>query len=350
MKISSKDPWLAVNFSMFFPGIGQFYAGKPIKGVIFCAYQTGLLAIAFWSIFFPDGNTVTGLIELCIATVFYSINILDAHLCVYRQQDDPTLEKIPRQQKNPWFAVCISRVLPGLGQLYIDKAVSGILFLTATLFLLKLDDFFASLLVIPPLLKAISTYHAYITFPHQKTPFYRSLIAVMAGAIFLWGLFWSHVPQWLNQRMFLIPSESMVPTLQKGDRIFVQPFYGDLPQRGDIVVFRPTSAIEVLDDEAARDDNLYYVKRLIGKPGETLRIDNGIVYINEQPLQESYIAAPPNYQWGPETIPANSYFVMGDNRNDSFDSHIWGFLPREYLFGKAYKIYWPPQRVRSLLK
>jgi signal peptidase I len=335
---------------MFFPGIGQFYAGKPIAGAIFLISQIWLLAIAVQSIFGADGNTVTGLIELCIATAFYWINILDAHLSVYQQYRDPTLEKIPRKRKNPWFAVCVSRVLPGLGQLYIDQSVLGILFLSATLFLLKLDDFFASLLIIPPLIKAVSTYHAYITFPHRQKPFYRSLIAVMAGLIFLGGVFWSHVPLWLNQRMFFIPSESMKPTLQKGDRIFVDKYEGNLPKRGDIIVFRPSETIKSLDKEAALDENLYYVKRLIAKPGDTVRIDNGIVYINEQPLKEDYIATPINYQLGPEIVPANSYFVLGDNRNNSFDSHIWGFLPKEFLFGKAYKIYWPPSRISSLLK
>jgi signal peptidase I len=141
-----------------------------------------------------------------------------------------------------------------------------------------------------------------------------------------------------------------VPTLQKGDRFFVAKYDGKLPQRGDIVAFKPSETIKALDDEAARDDSIYYVKRLIAKPGDTVRIANGIVYINDRPLKEDYIAEPPNYQWGPATVPVNSYFVMGDNRNDSFDSHLWGFLPQQYLFGKAYKIYWPPNRVRSLLQ
>lgn len=345
-----KDPWLAVNFSMFFPGIGQFYAGQPLKGTIFFISQIGLIAIALLSIFSPNGNTITGLIELGIAAIFYLINLLDAHLCVYRQRHDPTLEKIPRKQKNPWFAVCVSRVLPGLGQLYSDQSVIGLLFLATTLFLLKLDDYFSSLLIFPPLLAAAATYHSYITFPQRKTPLSRSLVAVMAGLIFFGGLIWSYLPPWLNQQLFVIPSESMQPTLQVGDRILVDPFDGDLPKTGDIVVFKPSETIKESDRDAAQSENVYYVKRLIAKPGETVRIENGMVYINGQPLKEDYIAAPPSYQWGPKIVPANSYFMLGDNRNDSFDSHFWGFLPKEYLFGKAYKIYWPPGRIKSLLK
>jgi signal peptidase I len=350
VKTNNKDPWLAVNFSMFFPGLGQWYAGKPIAGIVFFITQIILLALALWSIFAPAGNTVIGLIELAIAVIFYAINILNAHLSVYYQHGNPSLEKIPRKHKNPWFAVCVSRVLPGLGQLYTDQAVSGLLFLTATLFLLKLDDFYTPLLIIPPLIKAISTYHAYITFPEEKkTPFYRSLVAVMAGLLFCWGTIWSQIPPWLNQRMFLIPSQSMVPTLQKGDRIFVKPLENELPKVGNIVVFQPPAKLKALDEESANQDNVYYVKRLIATPGDIVRIENGIVYINDRPLKENYIAEPPEYKWGPQTVPADSYFVLGDNRNDSFDSHLWGFLPKEYLFGKAYKIYWPPERVRSLL-
>jgi signal peptidase I len=350
VKINHKDPWLAVNLSMFFPGIGQVYAGNLSKGIAFFATQIGLLAIAFWSLFNADGNTVTGAIELGIAAIVYLVNILDAHLCVYRQREHEIPEKIPRKHKNAWFAVFVSRILPGLGQIYTNKSISGLLFLVSTLFLLKLDDYFSALLVIPPLLTASATYHAYITFPQRHKSSYRSLVAAMAGLVFLGGMAWSYIPPWLNQRMFLIPSESMVPTLQKGDRIFVSKFHDYLPQTGDIVVFKPSEAIKTLDDDPSDNlENVYYVKRVIGKPGESIRIDNGIVYINDRALKEDYIASPPDYQWGPQVVPSNSYLLLGDNRNDSFDSHIWGFLPKNYLFGKAYKIYWPPKRVRSLL-
>jgi signal peptidase I len=355
VKSSYKDPWLAVNLSMFFPGIGQWYAGKPIRGVVYAIAEIILLAIASFSLFSADGNTFHGLIELGSAIVFYFISILDAHLSVYLQPGNPHTEKIPRTKKNPWFAVCVSRILPGLGHLYSQKAILGTLFLVSALFLLKLDDYYASLLIFTPLLAAIATYHAYISFPLPKSSSSRSLVAIMAGLIFFSGLAWSYVPPWINQRMFLIPSASMVPTLQKGDRIFVERIYENppqnLPHRGNIVVFHPSEALRKLDDEIAENDNnVYYVKRLIGEPGDTIKVERGTVYVNGQPLLEDYIAAPPDYQLDAIVVPPKNYFVLGDNRNDSLDSHIWGFLPQKNLFGKAYKIYWPPQRSRSLLK
>ncbi len=90
------------------------------------------------------------------------------------------------------------------------------------------------------------------------------------------------------------------------------------------------------------------MKRLIGLPGQTVEIRDGVVYIDGAALTEAYLQDPPIYQWGPEVVPLNSYFVLGDNRNDSVDSHLWGYVPAANLLGKAYKIYWPPNRIQAL--
>ena len=83
-------------------------------------------------------------------------------------------------------------------------------------------------------------------------------------------------------------------------------------------------------------------------PGQKGAIREGHVLVNNIPLVEDYINATADYRWGPQLVPPNEYFVLGDNRRASADSHIWGFLPREYIVGEAYKIYWPAERVRSL--
>jgi signal peptidase I len=82
------------------------------------------------------------------------------------------------------------------------------------------------------------------------------------------------------------------------------------------------------------------IKRVIGLPGETVKVEGGIVSINDVPLQESYIAARPAYS-GKWEVPAGYLFVLGDNRNDSSDSHSWGLLPAENVAGKAILVYWP---------
>lgn len=140
----------------------------------------------------------------------------------------------------------------------------------------------------------------------------------------------------------IVPSESMVPTINIGDRLIVNKFIYHFkePERGDIVVFKPPAEIHAKDD---------FVKRVIGLPGEKVQVRNGVVYINDHPLHEPYLIEKPNYDFGPVVVPANDLFVMGDNRNRSFDSHMWNaWLSQDNLIGKAFYIYWPIGHMTSL--
>ena len=126
---------------------------------------------------------------------------------------------------------------------------------------------------------------------------------------------------------------SMRPTLQDGEYILVNKlaYKTGEPQRGDIVVFVfPVNPQEDL------------IKRVIGLPGESVSVHNGIVAVNGVPLAEPYIASPPAYD-GDWVVPEGQLFVLGDNRNDSRDSHQWGLLPIENVIGRAVLIYWPPE-------
>ena len=139
-----------------------------------------------------------------------------------------------------------------------------------------------------------------------------------------------------------IPSDSMVPTLQIGDRLVVEKvsYHFHQPVTGDIIVFSPPKQLRkkgFTKDQA-------FIKRAIGSPGQTVAVRDGKVYLNHKPLQENYIAEPPEYEWGPELVPENTYFVMGDNRNDSNDSSKWGFLPKENIIGRAVFRFWPLDR------
>lgn len=142
-----------------------------------------------------------------------------------------------------------------------------------------------------------------------------------------------------------IPSGSMEPTLEINDRLVVEKisYYFNPPERGDIVVFWPPD--ELFPEGKRRDA---FIKRVIGLPGDTVEITGGTVYINGNPLEEDYIKAEPNYVWGPEKVPDDSYLVLGDNRNSSFDSHSWGFVPAENIIGKAVVRFWPPSRIGGL--
>ena len=131
-----------------------------------------------------------------------------------------------------------------------------------------------------------------------------------------------------------IPSESMVPTLEVNDRLMVEKlsYLFHQPNRGDIVVFWPPDRLKQQNPELEKEA---FIKRVIGLPGDKVEVKAGQVFINNRPLIEDYIAARPNYQWGPEVVPNDSYLVLGDNRNNSEDSRFWGFLPEANLRGKA---------------
>ena len=141
-----------------------------------------------------------------------------------------------------------------------------------------------------------------------------------------------------------IPSGSMLPTLQINDRLIVDKlsYHFQTPHRGDIVVFSPTDTLKQQNFKDA------FIKRVIGLPGDKVEVKSGRVYINGNPLPENYIEDSPDYQYGPVTVPADSYLVLGDNRNNSYDSHYWGFVPRDRIIGKAVVRFWPLNRLGEL--
>jgi len=157
-----------------------------------------------------------------------------------------------------------------------------------------------------------------------------------------------------------IPSSSMEPTLQINDRLIIEKvsYKFRKPARGEIIVFNPPN------NSVVPDASKVYIKRLIGLPGDRIAIRDSKVFINGQPLTEPYIKDGPNYTLPTNdpteclscfqppklekvgknlnfVVPAGNYWMMGDNRNNSLDSHAWGFLPEENIVGRAYVRYWP---------
>jgi signal peptidase I len=132
---------------------------------------------------------------------------------------------------------------------------------------------------------------------------------------------------------FWVVGSSMEPNLEDGQRLLVNKVVYRLrePQRGEIIVFHPT-----------REGHADLIKRIIALPGDTIEITDGVVYINEKAIDEPYIKAAPSYTMKCEEVPEGEYFVLGDNRNNSTDSHVWGTVPRENIIGKAWLSIWPP--------
>jgi len=139
----------------------------------------------------------------------------------------------------------------------------------------------------------------------------------------------------LTVHSYTVVMSSMEPNFHDGDCIMVNKvcYRSAGPQRGEVIVFDPPF------------DSLHpFIKRVIGLPGETVEIKYGRVFIDGISLEEEYIMAQPNYTMPATEVPENEYFVLGDNRNSSNDSHNGWIVPRDNIIGKALFIYWPPSK------
>ena len=138
-----------------------------------------------------------------------------------------------------------------------------------------------------------------------------------------------------------VPTGSMEPTIEINDRFMMDKlsYRWQDPHRGDIVVFTPPKALL----EQNMKDNL--VKRLIGLPGDRVEIKNGTVFINGTVLAESYTKEAAHYDMPTVIVPDHQYLMLGDNRNNSYDSHYWGFVPRKNIIGRAWVRYYPFDRL-----
>lgn len=356
------DPWIAVNLSMLWPGLGQLYCRATVKGLGLAIATLSLLYFSGWSLFAPDGNTVTGLLTILVAATVYLFNLFDAYNTV-RPLPKASPRDIYQPHQNRWYAIFLSQILPGFGHLYLQRTGLGGMFLGMGVLLAYLANLYPILLPIPPIVWAIACYHLYRITPTPQYPItHRAdapppvpplwpsqhwiIVTVMAGLILV-RLTIGYIPTWVNQGVLqcIVPSVSMEPTLQIDDRIFVQRDPGYRPQAGDLIVFQvPVDAIAILDISP----ETLFVKRIIGLPNQTVEIRQGQIWIDQVPLTEGYNASAPAYTIAPVKIPPATYFVLGDNRNESADSHVWGFLPVNDIVGKAYKVYWPPSRIQSL--
>jgi signal peptidase I len=148
-------------------------------------------------------------------------------------------------------------------------------------------------------------------------------------------------------RSYYIPSGSMLPTLQINDRLIVDKLSYRFanPVRGDIVVFDPPAKLGFKDA---------FIKRVIGLPGDRVEVKNGKVYVSDKVLSEKYIEEAPGYSWSSTSltpdgiIPEGHYLVLGDNRNNSYDGHYWGFIPKDRIIGKAVVRFWPIDRAGGI--
>ena len=185
------------------------------------------------------------------------------------------------------------------------------------------------------------------------------LVAIVAFAV---GL--ALVIQAFVVKPYVIPSGSMIPTLEKGQRVLVQRVgyhFGD-PQIGDIVVFHPPKGAEsetcgapqppgaACDMPVPQEQSENFIKRVVATPGDTLKVVDGHAIVNGKRIPDDFTNPCLGRGSGcdfpkPITIPADHYFMMGDNRGSSDDSRFWGPVPRNWIIGQAFATYWPPNRI-----
>jgi len=154
--------------------------------------------------------------------------------------------------------------------------------------------------------------------------------------------------RWQGVEPRWIPSGSMIPTLQIQDRILIEKITPKIKHRlnkhlnlNTIVIFKPPKILV----EAGYNDGSALIKRVVGLPGDKIEVRNGKLYRNEKEIYEPWIKEPIQYEMKSTLVPDYSLWVLGDNRNNSLDSHIWGALPEKNLIGTALVRYWPLKKI-----
>jgi len=166
----------------------------------------------------------------------------------------------------------------------------------------------------------------------RKKSMLRELLETVISA----GLIAFFIITFIGQ-VTVVKGASMESTLHNKERLIANKisYRFEPPKSGDIVIFRPPL-----------DTKRNYIKRVIGIPGDSIKIEEGKVFVNDQAVDESYVEFRSYENMPTITVPKDSYFVLGDNRPNSSDSRYWGFVPRKNVIGKAWAVFWPINKMR----
>jgi len=345
-----KEPWLAVVLSSCWAGIGQIYSGRISRGCIILLIDISLLIFYIWSWLIPKCDILIsiGLVLVLVAVRIW--NLFDAHKCA-RKTNPEDFETERKQNKDPWLALFLSDLIPGLGQIYLKKWIWGILFIiNGGLMLIVAYKYKLLYIGLWGVLATFICYHAYISAPVRREKSKRTIL-IIAAAILCYHLlsyyntfFKAYVAEAFRipipRTVYLIPPElqggpAMKPTLVYRDRVLVRKSKKYVPMRGDVVAFK-----------FPEDRKIPFIMRIAALSGETIEIKDKTIYIDGQKVQypafENIESLSGNLGLEePYKVPENYFFVLGDNIANSNDSRFFGAIPLSDLIGKAYKIYWP---------
>lgn len=260
--------------------------------------------------------------------------------------------------RKPWLAALLSLLLPGLGQMYNGQLKKGVWFyvtsgLVGLLALLVILNWplrvVAGLFLLQLVLKfwsiADAVFSARRLREHFRPSTYNQPLAYL-GVFLIFGLqagiFTSTAIRQRVVQAYAVPTPSMEPSLLPGDHVLVD-MSAAVFARGDIVVF-------VVPTDEGKSAPRDFIKRIVGLPGDEIEIRDKQLYVNGNPLQERYIIhaegammpaeTGPRDRFGPARVPEGALFVLGDNRDRSFDSRFWGWVSAAKVHGKAARIYW----------
>jgi signal peptidase I len=350
-----KEPWLAVVLSSFLAGIGQIYAGRKWRGIILILTVAGLIGFSIWSILSPKCDILVSAGIYVAILIIWIWNLFDAHKCT-RKANPEDFEAERKLSKDPWLALFLSDLIPGLGHLYIRRWLGGIRFMIIAVVLIIETHHHPLLQVfLWAVLSTFVCYRAYV-----MTPFHRQVSPKVLLIIFI-AILCSHLLSCYKfifekyiAKTFVMQTDprladilppnvsgtSMKPTLLPGDMFLVRKNKKYIPKLGDVIAFNSPD-----------DPSIPWIMRVAALPGETIEIKDKILYINGQKV---WLPALQNIKYPfrdyigmegkPYKVPENQIFVIGDNSANSYDSRDFGAIPLSDVIGKAYKIYWPLSR------
>jgi signal peptidase I len=348
-----KHPWLAVFLSSLLSGAGQIYAGKKLRGIIFISLWILLSAAALTcGVYFFVSDNVAGFplavlfVAVTIATFLIGIYALfDAYRMANKYNTQHNL--IPAGiKKKPWLAVFLSYTFPGIGQFYNKQILKGLAFIIGTIVLLLIDriHYLFAVFLIPLyffVIKDAFESAEKINGTNEKL-LEQGSKSVRAFVIIVLLLHLVPFPEIIKVhfiKAYKFPSGSMIPSLLIGDHILIDKTSKDSIKRGDIIVFK-----------YPENPNKDFIKRVVAVEGDVVELRDKVIYINGKQTYEPYaqhtdnsirpMGVEPRDNFGPITIPPNKFFVMGDNRDQSYDSRYWGYVPQENVKGRVFKIYW----------
>lgn len=375
-----KHPWLAVLLSKIFPGAGHVYGGAKARGVFFIAFSLGLYLIMALATggFLLAGDMTTartlsaiGVAALLVMFVLSVYVLFDAYKTTKRYNAEHALTATDAGQRKSWLAAFLSSLIPGIGQFYNKQVLKGGAFIVAIIVAYTIEEAFAPLFIVGLLVYLIGIKDAFDSAETSKGSGGRFLRQEKAVVLFivimlsLQAVPFSYIVKNHIIEAFKVPSGAMRPTLMVGDHFLIgkTKSFRDSLKRGDIVVF-PYPV----------NPEKNFVKRVIGTGGDKIEIIKGDLFINDQLIPTTLVGVretderPPSKEYGPPTVyeeriddaayhiqylrdkaavnggpwlvPQDAVFVMGDNRDNSQDSRVWGPVPRSSIAGIAMKIYW----------